>query len=534
MPARVRPTRPPAAPCARRRPLPGRIAALALAAACLAAQAAPPDASELAGRRLYRDGITAAGSPVQALVGPGAARVSGAAVACANCHGRDGLGRPEAGLAPPALRWAELSRPHGHVHGDGRRHPPFTTQTLERALTRGIDPAGRPLDPAMPRFLLAREDLANLVAYLKRLDGERDPGIAEDRLRIGTLLPATGPLAAAARAVRQVLEAGFDELNRAGGLHGRRLELVVSDAQPQAGLERLFEQDVLALLSPLGAGLDEALAALAEAREVPVIGPFAPGARPAAAAGRHTFRLFAGPLEQARVLAAFSARLEKPPHAGAALLLPADAGARAVAQAIAEECAALGCGEIERSEYAPGRFDAAAAVQALRERGRGPVFFLGGNEELAAFVREAARAAWHPPLLLPGLAAARAAAEAPAGFDGRIFLAVPHLPADAAAPSGGFDALRRRHGIGEAQLGAQISAYASVQLLAEGLRRSGRALSREKLLAALESVHGLPTGVGPPLSYGPQRRIGSQGGFVVALDAAQRGFRPASDWIALE
>jgi hypothetical protein len=66
------------------------------------------------------------------------------------------------------------------------------------------------------------------------------------------------------------------------------------------------------------------------------------------------------------------------------------------------------------------------------------------------------------------------------------------------------------------------------------LRRAGRALSRERLVGALEGVYAFDSGLLPPLSYGPARRVGALGSYVVAVDLARRSFRPVSGWIALE
>jgi hypothetical protein len=47
----------------------------------------------------------------------------------------------------------------------------------------------------MPKYRMAREDLADLIAYLKRLADDKDPGITDTTIKVGTLLPMTGPLA---------------------------------------------------------------------------------------------------------------------------------------------------------------------------------------------------------------------------------------------------------------------------------------------------------------------------------------------------
>ena len=91
---------------------------------------------------------------------------------------------------------------------------PYDARSFRRAMRDGIDPAGNVLEPAMPRYDLDDADLDALVAYLKRLDAQRDPGITDTTLRIGTVLPTSGRLADTGRAVQRVLQGYFDGINQ--------------------------------------------------------------------------------------------------------------------------------------------------------------------------------------------------------------------------------------------------------------------------------------------------------------------------------
>ncbi|MCI0371657.1 MAG: cytochrome c [candidate division NC10 bacterium] len=116
------------------------------------------------GERIYQEGKTASGRPVENSLN--------LAAGCAPCHGRDGRGRAFAGrlldVTPAALALA-----------DGR--PPYTAETLRAAIRHGTDPAGRPLDPLMPRWRLSERDLNDLLAYLRTLpSGDRPAGSAKN------------------------------------------------------------------------------------------------------------------------------------------------------------------------------------------------------------------------------------------------------------------------------------------------------------------------------------------------------------------
>ncbi|MFZ2648641.1 MAG: ABC transporter substrate-binding protein, partial [Burkholderiaceae bacterium] len=166
-------------------------------------------------------------------------------------------------------------------------------------------------------------------------------------------------------------------------------------------------------------------------------------------------------------------------------------------------------------------------VAALKQSDIAAVLVLGSGAELAALAGSAARIGWTPHLLVPGPLAPRDIVELPAAFRERVILAYPTSPSDqrsgalreyASLLHGRADSLTHR--------AWQISAYAAAILLVEGLKRTGRDLSRRKLIATLETVQGFDTGLIPRLSYNADRRIGAMGAYLVAVDLEHKGLRP--------
>jgi hypothetical protein len=75
-----------------------------------------------------------------------------------------------------------------------------------------------------------------------------------------------------------------------------------------------------------------------------------------------------------------------------------------------------------------------------------------------------------------------------------------------------------------------VSAHAASQLLVEALKRSGRDVSRRKLVATLETVQNFDTGLVPKLSFNADRRIGAWGGYVLGVDVAAKTLKPLGGW----
>lgn len=496
----------------------GLAAGLALGGASAAGMELTPE--EAVGRRLYREGVNRSGEAITARVGIQAVPVSGATVRCANCHGPDGQGRPEGGLRPPDITWRELAKPYGHRHENQRQHPAFDLAGLARALAEGRDPAGQRLDPAMPRYALSRQDVAALAAYLRRIADDNDPGVTADRLRIGTLLPERGPLADSARQVAQLLQGVFARANAGGGLHGRQLELVVIDAGAADWQARLNQAEVFALVSPLTPGLEHAVQAWADSAALPVVGPLAWDAVPAAGA---VFQLDAGEREQALALAEFAVRRLGAGRPAVAIL--GGPPERGTAQAVIDHFARHGWPQVLHA--ATGQALPATLADWQRQ-GVTAVFFLGARDDFAALQQAAADARWQPAWLAP-------AARVPSSARGRLYLALPTLPDDG-APAGrqAFAELRQHQGLPARPSALQASAYAGALVLVEGLKRSGRAASRERLVAALETLQDFDTGVMPPVGFGPGRRVGVAGAHVLQRDPATGHLRPVAGFVRLD
>ncbi len=154
-----------------------------------------------AGRRLYQEGRLANGEMLQVTLA-GGLEISGEQYACTACHRPSGFGMSEGGIyAPPIigrllyrervfdraenmhLRYGERQGPlYDAKINSARARPAFDDASLKRLIREGIDPAGRTIDPVMPRYPLGDGDMANLIAYLETL-GHDDPGVDETTIR---------------------------------------------------------------------------------------------------------------------------------------------------------------------------------------------------------------------------------------------------------------------------------------------------------------------------------------------------------------
>lgn len=476
------------------------------------------------GRLIYEQGL---GSSEITAVMAGNLEVPGSVLVCAGCHGERGEGRPEGGVSPSDLRPVMLRRPYEVRSASGRTHGPYDDRSLVRAIAMGTDPAGNALQASMPRYRMGREDMNALVAYLGQVGEQSEAGVGEEEIRIGVVGPSH-------EEVGKGVDTYFSEGAESGGIFGRRLKKIEvslssndvaagdendSEAQSEARRQRLQELDVFALVGG-SLGLDRSWIEAAESLGIPWIGPSAldlgsmdpsvPRAQPPGAKAS-TFYLVPGLRGQAVALADHLAQQETQTGPGRAprlvTLRSAPEPLASVAEAWARRWAELGQPEPERIVVAPGE-----ALPASSDAGPMVLLVPGrlGQRLLAA--------AGPSPIYAPGALAASwgplagrspSAGLSPAG-EARLFVAVEGA-IGAGQPGSPGTKLRSAPR-------AVRHTLAGLHLLSEALYRAGADPTRERLVASLESLFEFHTGFTPPISYGPNRRVGMDALRVEELD----------------
>jgi ABC-type branched-subunit amino acid transport system substrate-binding protein len=107
-----------------------------------------------------------------------------------------------------------------------------------------------------------------------------EEGVTADAILFGQAAALDGPAAALGQGMRAGILAAFEEINRKGGVHGRRLKLISLDDgyEPSRSItqtQKLIEEDkVFALIGSVGTPTSAAAQPIATAAKVPFIGAF--------------------------------------------------------------------------------------------------------------------------------------------------------------------------------------------------------------------------------------------------------------------
>jgi ABC-type branched-subunit amino acid transport system substrate-binding protein len=489
---------------------------------------------EQAGKHIYATGDSPSGSPLEAVLGEGSTTVPATLMPCVSCHGADGRGRPEGGITPSDITWSVLSRPLRSDDRLARKRPAYTVESLRKVLREGIDPAGNELGVTMPRYNITDADLNSLIEYMKHLGAEIDPGLSPASIRLGTVIPDAGPMAAAGENMAALLRAYFDEVNQQGGIYDRKIKLEVlrvhgTPSSINSQLDAFLRNNqVFAFVGVLAPGAEREVDEALEKAEVPVIDAFAAEREQDHSAKSRVYHVLSGLPQQARVLVKYAQERPDTKGTAAAVLFPQER--KLLAEAVIEECRARACNLAAPIGYTI--FDPAQMSADLRARKIGTIFFLGTGRELEQLLMAAQSTHWRPLILQPGPLAGEDVFRIAPEFSERVLFSFPTLPTDIAPVAfEEYAFLGRKYKLTPLPPLRALAALAPAKVLAEALRQAGRELSRDKLVETLSGMYNFPTGWTPPVSYGATRRVGALGAYVVKLNLNDKSFAPVEPWM---
>ena len=107
-----------------------------------------------------------------------------------------------------------------------------------------------------------------------------DPGVTDNRILFGQSAAFTGPAQELGVGMRLGIQAAFDEVNRQGGVNGRRLELMSVDDEyePEMAIANTIhlinEEEVFALIGAVGTPTSRSAVPITEDSGVPYVAPF--------------------------------------------------------------------------------------------------------------------------------------------------------------------------------------------------------------------------------------------------------------------
>ena len=359
-------------------------------------------------------------------------------------------------------------------------------------------------------------------------------GVTDDTIVLGTWAPLTGP-AATWGAVARGAQAYFDMVNAEGGIHGRRVELLVRDDgyQPSrtvAVVREMVEGDrVFAMVAGVGTATGRAVMDYLMDREVVWVSPASGATHWAYPPKRHLFAQYTPYFDEAAVLVDHA--VEEMGMERIAVIYQNDdfgqSGVVGARMALADHGLEL----VEAVSVEVTDTDLNSHAVRLRESGAEGVLVWLTPRHATIIVGAVERLGFDTQWLASSvLADAELLDELTEGaWEGAIYTAIGVLPGSGHPLLEKYMEAAARVAPGERVSEFFLGGFRYAEPMGEALRRAGRDLTTESLIAALESMDGWQ-GTGAPLTYAPDRRQGTRAMFLARV-VRDGGAERMTDWI---
>ena len=357
------------------------------------------------------------------------------------------------------------------------------------------------------RQAIAATGLAALTAGPARAQPKDAPGVTDAEIKIGQTLPYSGPASAYGQLGR-VEAAYFKALNEAGGINGRRINLISLDdglSPPKAveQVRRLVEQEQVAFVfNTLGTSINIVIRGYLNAHKIPHLFVAAGSAR---FADPQHFPWTIGWQPTLISEAGFYAKhiRETAPEARIAVLYQNDDFGKELLSGLKE-----GLGDRAGAVIAEASYEATdptidSQIVTLQGSGADTLFLFVYAKQGAQAIRKSFDLGWKPSKYIHLGAASVGATFVPAGLDKSAGVKTAGFIKDATDPQWQTDAdvkawraWMAQH-VPDADLadGINVAGYAYAQTLEQVLRQCGNDLSRENVMRQATNLHDFRLGM---------------------------------------
>jgi len=350
------------------------------------------------------------------------------------------------------------------------------------------------------------------------------PGVTADTIRLGMICALSGPVSTIGKPLARGMEAYFRWVNDQGGIHGRKIDLRIEDdqynpANTVAAAKKLVEQDeVFAIVRPLGTATTAAILDYTIEKGVPVVGVASGSSLWSKPFKKTVFGIQPTYELEGRLMAKYA--VEELKAKRIAVFYQNDAFGKEGAESFVAALKARGIEPVAMVPYEVTEKDFSAHALKLQQANPDLVFVYAIQVPAASLLKEAQKIGFKPKWLMTYVLAdpilLALAGDAAEGVYAGAWLVDPENAPEAAK----YREVLTKYFPDEKPGGYSISSYAVAEIIVEALKRAGPDLTREKFIAALESLKNFTTGLTPPFSYS---ETDHQGVKQIAIVQVQKG-----------
>jgi len=354
--------------------------------------------------------------------------------------------------------------------------------------------------------------LMAVAALFVAFSSQAENGVTDQSILIGQSAAMTGPAQGLGIEMSNGARLLFDQVNANGGIHGRKIQLETLDdgyePEKTAINTRKLIQDskVFALFGYIGTPTSQAALPLVNDARIPFIGAFTGAQLLRDPFNRNVFNVRASYFDETEKIAE---HLTTVGVTKIAVLYQNDAYGKAGLAGMEKALEKRKLKPVATATVERNSTDVEAAAKAINAAKPDAILVVSAYKSVAAFVlamkKQGSAAAIHNLSFVGSVPLAKELGVNGVGV--HIAQVVPFPWSGTLAVTRDYQELVRKAGRSDYSF-TELEGYIAARVLAEGLRRAGKELTRDKLVAGLESMGKVDIG-GYAISFSPSSHNGS-------------------------
>lgn len=329
-------------------------------------------------------------------------------------------------------------------------------------------------------------------------------GVKSDEVVIGSIQDLSGPVAMLGQHFRSGMQMRVDEINAAGGIHGRKLRLVVEDSawDPKKAVlaaRKLMDSDnVFAMVNNLGSSIAAATIPMALQKNVPYLFPAAPIPVTYEPHSKLKFAIDLPYDTQTAIGVRYLVKQRGFKRVGS--IYQDDDFGKDVLKGLDQSLKELGLQGCTNASFKRGDTDFSSQVALLRKAECDLVVIGGSTRETIGMMGEARKLGWTPGFMITNSAYSAQLHVLGGQIVENLFATVyvPHPYAEGANLQLAKWLTTYKERFNHDATPFSVMGYVKIDLLVEAMKRAGVNLSPDTLAAALEAAPYANAGFGIP------------------------------------
>jgi branched-chain amino acid transport system substrate-binding protein len=361
---------------------------------------------------------------------------------------------------------------------------------------------------------------ASLAVFSSAGFGGPQLGVTDTEIRIGTITDLSGVTAVQGVNNSNAVRLAFDEVNEAGGIHGRKIHYTVEDSQYQVpravqAMNKLINNDgVFFTIEDGGTPMNNATFPMALEKHVPKLLPLSAARSMYEPFNRLKFSQYSSYVDQMRAGVKYFIE-QRGKKAVCAMYQDTDFG-KDVLTGVQMQTEAMGTKVVATTAHKPTDTDFSAAIAKLREANCDLITMGTIVRDTTLIIATVKKAGWSIDLLGQVASYDTAIAEAPGNVADGFYSMSPSIYAYPDDPHPAIQAFaqkyKARYGVDVSYLGEM--GYTSAQIAIEALQRAGRELTVDTLVQGMESIRDFHDLFGGTYSFSPTNHHGATAAFL--------------------